>query len=378
MFKNIELYNEPLSVYDKFPEYKHYCEMSDFEQSFLCGMIKNSHPKKVVEIGIAAGGTTAVLLNCLAMLGEDVQMYSCDLNKTYYRDTSKPVGFVAEELKSHILGGGYEDKVSHTVLSGGYAPEFLPQIGKDIDFLILDTVHWLPGEMFDFIACLPYLKKGATVVLHDVSMNVMINNDAIATKFVFDTVVADKYIMQTGDRPCEFPNIAAFKITDDTYKYISDCFSSLTITWSYMPKPAEFKLYHDFYLTEYDKELVEIYDKAVLLQIFIACRNFKNMDIYWDVLLNKWRKAKHAVIYGCGLWGRYFYELAKSYNLSVDCFVISDGRQVPNLEGVEVPVVNLSDIDFLPEECMILITVEKSAQRVVISDLMGRGYTDIY
>lgn len=379
MFNNIDLYNEPLSIYDKFSQYKGYCEMSEFEQAFLCGMIKNAHPKKVVEIGVSAGGTTAVILNCLAMLGEDVRMYSCDLNKTYYRDSSKPVGFVAEELKPYILDReSGQAKVNHTILSGGYAPEFLPEIGKDIDFLILDTVHWLPGEMLDFIACLPYLKKGATVVLHDVSMNVTINNDAIATKFVFDTVVADKYIMKTEDRPCEFPNIAAFKITNDTYRYIRDCFSSLTITWSYMLKPAEFKLYHEFYLTEYDKDLVEVYDKAVLLQIFITCRNFKNMGIYWEVFLNKWRKAKHVIIYGCGLYGRYFYELAKSYNLSIDCFVISDGRQAPDLGDVEAPVLNLSDVQFTPDECLVLITVEKAAERSVINDLIRRGYTDIY
>ena len=379
MFNNIDLYNEPLSIYDKFSQYKDYCEMSEFEQAFLCGMIKNAHPKKVVEIGVSAGGTTAVILNCLAMLGEDVRMYSCDLNKTYYRDSSKPVGFVAEELKPYILDReSGQAKVNHTILSGGYAPEFLPEIGKDIDFLIFDTVHWLPGEMLDFIACLPYLKKGATVVLHDVSMNVTINNDAIATKFVFDTVVADKYIMKTEDRPCEFPNIAAFKITNDTYRYIRDCFSSLTITWSYMPKPAEFKLYHEFYLTEYDKDLVEVYDKAVLLQIFITCRNFKNMGIYWEVFLNKWRKAKHVIIYGCGLYGRYFYELAKSYNLSIDCFVISDGRQAPDLGDVEAPVLNLSDVQFTPDECLVLITVEKAAERSVINDLIRRGYTDIY
>lgn len=379
MFNNIDLYNEPLSIYDKFSQYKGYCEMSEFEQAFLCGMIKNAHPKKVVEIGVSAGGTTAVILNCLAMLGEDVRMYSCDLNKTYYRDSSKLVGFVAEELKPYILDReSGQAKVNHTILSGGYAPEFLPEIGKDIDFLILDTVHWLPGEMLDFIACLPYLKKGATVVLHDVSMNVTINNDAIATKFVFDTVVADKYIMKTEDRPCEFPNIAAFKITNDTYRYIRDCFSSLTITWSYMLKPAEFKLYHEFYLTEYDKDLVEVYDKAVLLQIFITCRNFKNMGIYWEVFLNKWRKAKHVIIYGCGLYGRYFYELAKSYNLSIDCFVISDGRQAPDLGDVEAPVLNLSDVQFTPDECLVLITVEKAAERSVINDLIRRGYTDIY
>lgn len=378
MYTNIELYNEPLTIYNKFPEYKHYCEMSQFEQEFLCGLIRCAHPKKVVEIGVSAGGTTAVILNCLALSGESVQMYSCDLNKEYYRDKSKSVGFVAEELKPYILDEKGKCKVNHTLLTGGYAPEFLPQIGNDIDFLILDTAHSLPGEMLDLLACLPYLKKGATVVLHDVSMNITVNNNSYATKLVFDVIAADKYIMKTGDRPCGFPNIAAFKITDDTYKYIRNYFSSLTITWDYIPNDKELKLYHDFYSEQYSHDLVDMYDTAVRLQIFIACRNFKNNGIYWEVLLNKWRKAKHVVIYGCGLYGRYFYEMAKSYNLPIDCFVISDGRPIPDLDDVEVPIINFSDIEFLPEECLCLVTVTGSAQRIVISDLMSRGYTDIY
>ena len=58
--------------------------------------------------------------------------------------------------------------------------------------------------------------------------------------------------------------------------------------------------------------------------------------------------------------------------------MISDGRQAPDLGDVEAPVLNLSDVQFTPDECLVLITVEKAAERSVINDLIRRGYTDIY
>ena len=47
-------------------------EMSEFESAFLCGLLKKFRPKKILEIGVAAGGTTAVMLQCL----EDMKLDS--------------------------------------------------------------------------------------------------------------------------------------------------------------------------------------------------------------------------------------------------------------------------------------------------------------
>ena len=49
----------------------------------------------------------------------------------------------------------------------GINPDVIDEIGSDIDFLILDTLHIVPGEILDFLVCLPYLTKDAIVVLHD-------------------------------------------------------------------------------------------------------------------------------------------------------------------------------------------------------------------
>ena len=103
---DIELYIEPLNI-------KYGAEMTDLQHALLCGLIKKYKPKKLVEVGVAAGGTTAIILNCINMLGMDTEVYSIDALKYYYRDKSKAMGYLAEEYKktinkkfNHIIHGG--------------------------------------------------------------------------------------------------------------------------------------------------------------------------------------------------------------------------------------------------------------------------------
>ena len=65
------------------------CEMSDYEQYFLCGLIRDRKPKKVVEIGIAEGSTTAVIYEALSLLGRQCEMYSIDIDEQLYYDRDK-------------------------------------------------------------------------------------------------------------------------------------------------------------------------------------------------------------------------------------------------------------------------------------------------
>ncbi len=374
MFNHIELYKEPISIYDKIPQYKAYCEMTEFEQSFLCGMLKKSNPKKVVEIGVSAGGTTAVILNCLSLVNSDTKLYSIDLEEGYYRDATKPTGFVAEEAKQFL-----DKEVDHQVYTGVYAPQVLEEIGRGIDFLIIDTVHSLPGEMLDFLACFPYLAPNATVVLHDVSLNVRLTSSEYATKLLFDTVVADKFIMEDNEKIAGFPNIAAFSITEDTKKYIGNCFSALTITWSYMPSIREANLYREFLLKEYPKELVDIYDKAVIVQAYMACRKFKfeaSYELFSD-MLEKWKNAAHRIIYGCGFWGLWFEQLVKCLGYEAECFVLSDDRELPQKMDTELSICHISDLSFNPKECFVVVTTEKRVQEEVITNLRRLGYDGV-
>lgn len=73
-------------------------EMTQNQLAFLCGLLRQEKPAKVVEVGIAAGGTTAVIVNCLndlEMDSEKIRLYSIDINTKYYRNPEYEAGYIA-------------------------------------------------------------------------------------------------------------------------------------------------------------------------------------------------------------------------------------------------------------------------------------------
>lgn len=74
-------------------------------------------------------------------------MVSIDLNKECYRKKGKLSGYQLEEVKEYL--SNYQN---HTFLLGTILPNVIEDIGNEIDFVVLDTVHQLPGELLDFCA----------------------------------------------------------------------------------------------------------------------------------------------------------------------------------------------------------------------------------
>ncbi|OHU81321.1 hypothetical protein BKN38_09260 [Helicobacter sp. CLO-3] len=65
-----------------------YSEMAYEERKFVLDSIALHKPKKILEVGIAAGANSALILNFLKQqdMLESTQLFSCDYNETYYRD----------------------------------------------------------------------------------------------------------------------------------------------------------------------------------------------------------------------------------------------------------------------------------------------------
>jgi len=131
-------------------------EMNEFESAFLCGSLKKFRPKKILEVGVAGGATTAIILQALEDLGEPYEMHSVDVAEKFYSDNSKPSGFLATLAKEKIFG---KLRGTHEFHLGKVLPQVIDEIGGGIDFVVLDTVHKLPGEVLDLLAMLPYLGR---------------------------------------------------------------------------------------------------------------------------------------------------------------------------------------------------------------------------
>ena len=136
-----------------------------------------------------------------------------------------------------------------------YFPEVVDKIGNDFDFVVLDTVHRLPGELLDFLAVFPYLKPQACVVVHDICLNHIEDPAQIATQLLMDTVVGDKCLIQDADREFGYPIIGAFYVNDDTAKYVADVFNALIVTWDYFPEKCMYELYLKFFEKHYPLDL---------------------------------------------------------------------------------------------------------------------------
>lgn len=108
MYNSVDLFYEPQKILNEKTngEIAEYSEMTDFQQAFLCGLIREKKPRKILEVGVAAGGTTAVILNCVNMVnaGDSCEMYSLDISDRWYRDDSKETGFVVKEHEENIIG----------------------------------------------------------------------------------------------------------------------------------------------------------------------------------------------------------------------------------------------------------------------------------
>ncbi len=84
----------------KFPEGSP--EMMEQQSAFLAGLIEMKKPKKLLEVGVAEGGTTAIILQCLADHVPDCRMYSIDYCVDFYKDKSKKTGWVGELARQSV------------------------------------------------------------------------------------------------------------------------------------------------------------------------------------------------------------------------------------------------------------------------------------
>ena len=123
-------------------------------------MIRNIKLRKIVEIGVSKGGSSALILNAIKDINGS-KLYSIDKSTYCYWESNKKTGFIVEEKFPELL-----DKWSLYI--GRITSEFIETIGDGIDLVFIDTVYVKLGEMLGLLMVLPFLKNEDIVVFHDV------------------------------------------------------------------------------------------------------------------------------------------------------------------------------------------------------------------
>ena len=337
VYQQIQEYNEPSEILAHLQREEQIIdsEMIPSERGFLCGLIKHFRPRKLVEVGVAGGGTSAVILHCIQSLGLDTEMYSVDLSEKFYRMPEKPCGYLIHTAEKCGISLRH-----HTLMLGKVVAARLDEIGHDIDFLILDTKHVMPGENLDFLVCFPYLKNGAVVVMHDTALQFQtdgvraVRDDRrFATSILFQTVVADKFL----NNAIAYPNIAAFQITEDTSKYIADVFTSLMIPWQYIPEGEELHAYEAVLMQHYPEDCMRIYYQAKRQMMGVPCVELQNiLSLFAE---------QNILLYGTRNTAQVCFSYLQNMGIEVAVFVVSDGRKKADLLN-NLPVYYFSEIPF--------------------------------
>jgi len=233
-FLNIEEYNSEILLPIQ-NTVKDYIEITYDEQKFLNGIIRKIKPKKIIEIGVAYGGTAVIILNAIKDI-EDAKLYSIDINKNCYRLPSKQTGFIVKEKFPHLAN-------KWRLYTGGFTSEFIEKIGNNIDLVYIDTVHVVPGEMLNWLEILPFLKEESFVILHDTFL-----------MYIYDSVVKNiinysnnqilcyirgELILPSYKKNMFSMNIGAIKLSKKQENYYLQYFLALGAQWQYLPSERE-------------------------------------------------------------------------------------------------------------------------------------------
>lgn len=152
-----------LNILDKLKE-KSQKSLSDENVLWICQMIEKYRPKRILEIGVSTGGSTAVYLNCIKDLRLDTELISVDSEEIAIYKKGKP------EIGSEIYAlSDYLDLTRFKLIKGKYIPEIVNDIGT-FDMVIMDTVHFVPGEILDLMCLKNNIHDNTIIIVDDINI----------------------------------------------------------------------------------------------------------------------------------------------------------------------------------------------------------------
>jgi len=250
---NIYLDKYETHIYNKIKrklEINKCCQMWSNQREFLNGIIRKFKPKKILEIGVAEGGGSIIILNAIQDI-ENSHLYSIDLCDDIN------IGKCVKNIFPKFLN-------KWTLFTGNVAAEYMEQIGNNIDMVFIDSAHYEPGEILDFLIVLPFLKEGAIVGFHDIANQItqsMDSRNEWASYIIFNIIRGKSYFPSGNMR---LKHDIGIKILDvNQNKYIHDYFRALGGQWQYFPKEKHIELIYKYFEKYYDKDCLIMFNETV-------------------------------------------------------------------------------------------------------------------
>ena len=139
--------------------------ISDMDAAFFAGLVIETRPRKLLEIGVASGWGSCVLLRALETADvRDVEIHGVDIAERFFYDAAYATGQCVRDVMPHWLD-------RYHLRTGLTIGECAREIGAGIDFAFIDAHHMHPWATLDLLAILPYIKPGSWVAMHDLNLS---------------------------------------------------------------------------------------------------------------------------------------------------------------------------------------------------------------
>lgn len=187
--------------------------MGLYDARYLFERIRATGVEYVVELGTAAGVSTAILCEALnwahgaTLSGDRYRVVSYDRRSTAYMEPTRPTGDAIHEMLTQQLVERIE--LRHPAMAVQVRED---HVVDEIEFLFVDASHRHPWPALDLLATIDVLRPGAEIVLHDINLT-SISDAGVGwgPKYVFEG-------LRTAKLRCPFgspPNIGSVFVPAD-------------------------------------------------------------------------------------------------------------------------------------------------------------------
>ena len=222
------------------------------QREFINGIIRKYKPKKLVEIGVLLGGSSIIMLNAIKDI-ENSKLYSIEISN------HNSIGKCAYEHFPNLIN-------KWKLFKGDITVNFIEKIGNNIDLAMIDTSHFEPGEILDFLMILPFLKEGAIIIFHDIDHQITHSHgkdmrNEWAPYLIFNLIRGEKYL--PSGKGILNKDIGAIKLENNQKRFIHDYCRALGGQWQYFPSEKNIEDTIKFFEKYYDTYCLTIFQESV-------------------------------------------------------------------------------------------------------------------
>ena len=229
---------------------------------FINGLIRKFKPKNCLEVGVANGGSSILILNAIKDIPGS-SLISLDLNNELYYNQSKKTGYRVNEYFPELTK-------KWKLLTGQQPHKFLIKLNMKFDFVFLDTAHSAPGEILNFIEILPFLNENAILVLHDILWHFYSKIKFYPSNvYLYPVIYGNKVLLKNKNG--SIGNMGAIFLYKNQEQHYLDYFFLLFAFWEYIPKDNEIKDLRIFIKNFYKKDILFSLKKKNSLKFYKLC-----------------------------------------------------------------------------------------------------------